>query len=301
MTSSKTCKSQELMDHSDVLAHQLKIYLNIITTSGEIQEEIAREAKKDLFDKDVHSQNNAINEISELKAAATTFLTDIVFNGANQHTVIKAKCRRPLYVVQHKIIPSNLALSNMKAQVNGLDQQSLKYNNTCQHVTPDQLHYLSDPAHPSVVFNPVVDGEIKPPFSRVTSRRTAEELVQKEEKAVFDKAMTEFKSYWDGACFNGYDISTKITKTNSDQLLFDDYKTVKTFLKCPIRDLHKFSNLTTGYKCMFKHIDHHANKIIFMKCDDRSCCSIFKSLGLKEFLEIQCDAVCTKINNYMWS
>ena len=132
-----------------------------------------------------------------------------------------------------------------------------------------------------VVFNPVVDGEIKPPIQQ--SNLNAEELVEKE-KAVFDKAMTELKSYWEGVCFDGHDVSTKITKTNSDQLLFDDYENVKNFLKCPIRDLHKFSNLSTEYKCMFKHIDRHANEVIFMKCDKR-CCGEWESAALKEFLE----------------
>lgn len=127
-----------------------------------------------------------------------------------------------------------------------------------------------------------MDGESKPPIQQ--SNLSAEELMQKE-KAVFDKAMTELRSYWEGACFDGHDVSTKITQTNSDQLLFDDYETVKNFLKCPIRDLHKFSNLAKEYKCMFKHIDRHANEIIFMKCEDRSCCGIWRSAGLKEFLK----------------
>ena len=133
-----------------------------------------------------------------------------------------------------------------------------------------------------MVFNSVLDEEIKPPIQQ--NNLSAEELVEKE-KAVFDKAMIDLKSYWEGACFDGHDVYTKITKTNSDQLLYNDYETVKTFLKCPIRDLHKFSNLVIEYKYMFEHIDRHANEIIFMKCDDRSCCKKWESPGLKEFLK----------------
>ena len=84
-----------------MLAHQFKIHLNISATCEKIVDEIASEAKKDLSDKDVHSQS----EISELYAASNLFLADIVvFKDANQHTVIKAKKSvdgRPLYVLQH--------------------------------------------------------------------------------------------------------------------------------------------------------------------------------------------------------
>ena len=116
----------------DVLAHQFKIHLNISATCEKIVDEIASEAKKDLSDKDVHSQS----EISELQAASNLFLADIVvFKDANQHTVIKAKKSvdgRPLYVLQHnhntfESVTFKHESTSPFSVINGLEQQSLKY------------------------------------------------------------------------------------------------------------------------------------------------------------------------------
>ena len=133
-----------------------------------------------------------------------------------------------------------------------------------------------------MVFSPVVDGEDKPPIHQC--KLSGEELVHKE-SVVFDKAMAGLKSYWEGVDFDGHEVSTNIIETNRDDLLSNRrlrYDTVKTFLACPVRDLHKFSNLVKEYKSVFKHIDRHSNEIIFVKCDDRSCCTEWK---LKSFVQ----------------
>lgn len=138
----------------EVLAHQLKIHLSIIATSEEILEEIGREAKKDSLDEDVHFQNNAINEMTDLRAAATLFLTDIiVFHGSNQHTVVKAKksIEGPLYVMQHEdnsfeSVTYKHESTSPFSVIRGLEQQSLKYDNL------GRAHLPTPHAGPATLF-----------------------------------------------------------------------------------------------------------------------------------------------------
>jgi len=40
---------------------------------------------------------------------------------------------------------------------------------------------------------------------------------------------------------------------------------------------------------MFKHVDKHANEIIFVRCTDRSCCTEWRSMEVKEFLKVRMD------------
>ena len=149
--------------------------------------------------------------------------------------------------------------------------------NPIEHLWSKMSNKLS-----GVVFSSAEKSGGKPPIHQ--SGLTAEELMQKE-KIVFDKAMTELESYWKDVNFDNHKVFTSVIKTNEDKLLFDDYETVKKFLACPLRDIHQYSSLLREYKCMFEHIDRHLNEIVFIKCDDRSCCEEWKSTGLKKFLQ----------------
>ena len=72
---------------------------------------------------------------------------------------------------------------------------------------------------------------------------------------------------------------------DKEQLLSSDYEKVKEFLSCPLNKLHQYSELHAEFKQMFQHLDRHLNEIVFLKCDDRSCCSPWKSEELRKFLE----------------
>ena len=96
--------------------------------------------------------------------------------------------------------------------------------------------------------------------------------------------MAEYKLYWKNLKLNDHERSTKVIRTNNDKLIDDDYERVRAFLSCPIRDIHKCSDLEQEFKKIFSHIDRHANEITFVKCQDRSCCEKWKSPCLKDFL-----------------
>ena len=69
-----------------------------------------------------------------------------------------------------------------------------------------------------------------------------------------------------------------------DQLLWEDYDRVKKYLDCPLNSIHEYSDLKKEFMSMFKHIDRHANEVVFVRCEDRTCCSEWRSKDLKEVL-----------------
>ena len=73
-----------------------------------------------------------------------------------------------------------------------------------------------------------------------------------------------------------------LSPCSNDNLLFDDYDKVKACLKSPLRDLHQHASIIKEFQDCNNHIDHHLNKIVFIKCEDSSCCSSFQSKKIKE-------------------
>ena len=130
-----------------------------------------------------------------------------------------------------------------------------------------------------VTFSPLEneDDASAPGFSK-------EELKEKE-KVVFDRAMKSLAEYhWNNFKFNEFPVDVEPVLVGEDELLFDDYDRVKSFLKTPIRDLHKYLDLLKEFKEMFAHIDRHLNEVTFIKCEKSSCCGNFKSKITKELL-----------------
>ena len=88
--------------------------------------------------------------------------------------------------------------------------------------------------------------------------------------------------HWKNASLNDHTVATTAVKCNEeDALLFQDSDQVKAFLKSPARDLHDFSTLCKEFKEMLRHVDRHHNEVVFKRCDDRSCCQLFRSERLQ--------------------
>ena len=109
------------------------------------------------------------------------------------------------------------------------------------------------------------------------------ETLKHKEKIVFDRAMNAIAhQYWHGLTFDGFPVDTLPILVTEDTLLYDDYDRVKACLKCPLRSEYK--DILDDFKEMHQHIDRHLNEVIFIKCNDRSCCSEFRCEGAKDFL-----------------
>ena len=133
-----------------------------------------------------------------------------------------------------------------------------------------------------VIFSPIVDGEDKSPCQQAG---LSQDEVARKEAIVFNNAMKELSSYWNGINFDDYAISNEAIQCSSNEVLCNDYEKIKAFLASPLHDLHQYSDLVSEYKQMFGHIDHHLNELMFVKCNDRSCCDEWKSNQLKTFLQ----------------
>ena len=134
-----------------------------------------------------------------------------------------------------------------------------------------------------VVFSNIAPGDNKNPIH--ISKLTSSEVEEKE-KIVFDRAMKSIENgHWRDASFNGFEIDAETVPCKEDDLLSEDYDEVKDFLKCPIRDIHKYAALREEFLDMFRHLDRHRNEIVIVKCDDRSCCKPFRSPDVLNYLK----------------
>ena len=132
-----------------------------------------------------------------------------------------------------------------------------------------------------VVFFPLVDGDKSAPA--LQSGLDAATTRQKE-STVFNQAMNDIKDkHWKELNFDGFPVHVNIVPCNNDNLLFDDYDKVKACLKSPLRDLHQHANIIKEFQECNNHIDRHLNEIVFVKCEDSSCCSSFRSKKIKEY------------------
>lgn len=131
-----------------------------------------------------------------------------------------------------------------------------------------------------VVFPPLVDGDKAAP---ALQSGIDEATIRQKESIVFDRAMNDMKDkHWKDFGFDGFPVHVKVIPCNNDNLLFDDFNEVKACLKSPLRDLHQHANIIKEFQECNKHIDRHLNEIIFVKCEDSSCCTDFRSKLIKE-------------------
>ena len=79
-------------------------------------------------------------------------------------------------------------------------------------------------------------------------------------------------------------MNTQPILVGEDNLLFTGYDHVLACLMSPIRDVHKYSDLLLEFEQMHGHIDRHLNEVVFVKCENRSCCDEFRSKVAKEIL-----------------
>ena len=78
--------------------------------------------------------------------------------------------------------------------------------------------------------------------------------------------------------FDGFPVETiPVECKESTHMRFGSYDRVKDFLKSPLRDLGEYPDIMAEMKMILKHVDRHANELVFMKCEDRSCCKESKS------------------------
>ena len=134
----------------------------------------------------------------------------------------------------------------------------------------------------SVVLSPVLDDDtVAPVLQSGLDRETLEE----KEKNVFDRAINAIcHQHWNGLTFDGFPVDTLPILVKEDTLLYDDYDRVKACLRCPLRSLHEFKDILDEFKEMHQHMDRHLNELVFIKCNDRSCCSKFRCEAAKDFL-----------------
>ena len=75
-------------------------------------------------------------------------------------------------------------------------------------------------------------------------------------------SLTNFAYWWV--------LSKLLFKTlcGKDQLLWEDYERVKKYFDCPLNSIHEHSDLQKKFTTLFKHINRHANEIVFIRCKD---------------------------------
>ena len=135
----------------------------------------------------------------------------------------------------------------------------------------------------SLVFSPIVDGDSIAPAQQ---HGLTESEILKKQFEIFDRAMYDIaEKHWQNMTFDGYPIDVEIVPCGDERLLFGDFHKVKECLKSTLRNLHKFSGIIKEFKEMYTHVDCHLNEIIFAKCNDRSCCSSFKSKKVQKFFD----------------
>ena len=135
-----------------------------------------------------------------------------------------------------------------------------------------------------VVFSNKAQGDKKPPC-QLSSKDVSAQEKKRKEKEVFDRAMKSMENgHWKSTSFDGYPVLTETVKCDEDELLYNDYERVKSFLKAPLREIHTFIDLQNEYQILLKHLDRHHNEIIFVKCTDVTCCGVFHSENIKSFL-----------------
>ena len=123
-----------------------------------------------------------------------------------------------------------------------------------------------------MTFSPKLDGDRKPPSKQ---NNLSDEERKDKEKAVFNEALRRLSGYWEGTTFSGFGVVSTKVLCGDDELKWNDQDTIKEYFKVPLRDLHK---------SMFYHLDCHLNEIIFLRCQDLTCCGEWRCSSVKESL-----------------
>ena len=135
----------------------------------------------------------------------------------------------------------------------------------------------------SVIFSPLENkDDVSAPA--LQSGLSKEDLKIKE-KIVFDCAMNSLsENHWKDFKYDGFAVNIQPILVGENDFLFIDYDHVLAYLKSPIRDLHKYSDLLLEFKQMHGHMDRHLNEVVFVKCENRSCYDKFRSKVTIEML-----------------
>ena len=132
-----------------------------------------------------------------------------------------------------------------------------------------------------MTFSPKLDGDRKPPYEQ---NNLSDEERKDKEKAVFNEALRRLSGYWEGSTFNSFGVIITKILCGDDELKWNDQDPIKEYFKAPVRDLHKYSELSKECKSMFNHLDPHLNEIAFVRCQDLTCYSEWRSSSVKESL-----------------
>ena len=135
-----------------------------------------------------------------------------------------------------------------------------------------------------VVFSATLPGEDLPPARQLISEKERKVKEAKLSNNAMDKLCND---YWKDISFDKFKVQSypvHCKESFVDNAIFNDHTAVKNFLAAPLRDYHKFKDIQNEFKHMLRHIDRHANEVIFMKCSDPSCCKEWEAKDVYRFL-----------------
>ena len=115
------------------------------------------------------------------------------------------------------------------------------------------------------------------------SRLTKPEKPEKDKIILYEAMKSICGRYSKEASFDTFPVYTGSIRCSEDNLLYNDYDKVKSFLKVAIRDIPQYGDLVKEFKDMFSHADRHVNEITFIWCEDSSCFRELRSINLKTF------------------
>jgi hypothetical protein len=114
-----------------------------------------------------------------------------------------------------------------------------------------------------------LEGEDKPPSeqSGMTSAMVTEKEVQ-----VYDAAIDNLNSYWNGQMFDGFPVVSKAVPCQNADVIYNDADDVELFHKSGIRKVvAEMSSLHQEHKFLTKHMDRRTYYVSFSKCSDKTC------------------------------
>ena len=85
---------------------------------------------------------------------------------------------------------------------------------------------------------------------------------------MFDRAMSDLCTLWEGAVFNNNEVPCHI---HADEESDGDHDRVYRVLKSPMCRMNDYSDLLEEMKFMLKHVQRHHNEVLFIKCKSPMC------------------------------
>lgn len=95
---------------------------------------------------------------------------------------------------------------------------------------------------------------------------------------------------WKDTSFDTFPVYIETIRYNDGILLYNDYDKAKSLLRASIRYIPQNFDFVKEFKDMFRHTDKHANEIIFIWCENSTCCREFHSIELKHFFKKRYEA-----------